>query len=57
MLGTLVKTVIAGEEQAAGDYRVSMDATSLAPGVYSATLRLETGSKPMTGTIKIVHNR
>jgi hypothetical protein len=58
MLGSVVKTMVNKEKQNAGDYKISLDATSFAPGVYSATLNLNNGEgQPMTRTIMIVRKQ
>jgi len=57
MLGSVVQTLVSGEEQHAGDHKFVMDATTLAPGVYMATLKVDNSGQSMTKTIKIIRNQ
>ena len=56
MLGSIVRTPVNNEAQSAGDHRITMDGSLLAPGVYMATLKLNAGGQPLTRTIKILRN-
>jgi hypothetical protein len=56
MLGSVVKTLVNGEKQTAGDHKLKLDAISLENGMYTATLKLNTGDQTMTRTIKVIRN-
>jgi hypothetical protein len=57
MPGSIVQTPVSSTEQQAGDYKLLLDAATLAPGVYMATLKLAAGGRQMVRTIKIVRTR
>jgi len=56
MLGNTVKT-LENEIQEKGSHLLKFDAASLAPGIYTAIIRLSCNSKEMLRSIKIVNNR
>jgi hypothetical protein len=56
MLGSKVK-ILVDEVQTASDHTLTVDASELKPGVYTATLRLITSDAILTRTIKIVRNQ
>ncbi len=56
MLGSIVKVLRNAEHQQAGEYQLLFDASTLAPGVYSATLRIQSAEGQLTRTIKIIRN-
>jgi hypothetical protein len=56
MLGSRV-AVLVDEMQTSGKYSFKLDAMPLQPGIYTATIRLNTGDGDMIQTIKLVRNR
>jgi hypothetical protein len=56
LLGASIVTLV-NEPQAQGDHSLKLDTRELAPGVYTATIRLENDSDKRSRTIKIVRNR
>jgi hypothetical protein len=56
MLGSNVTTLV-DEAQPAGDYSLTLDASTLEPGVYTATLRLYVKGTLLERTIKIVRQQ
>ena len=52
-----IVTVLADQQAAAGKYTVKVDAVPLQPGVYAATLILDTDDGDMIKTIKLVRQR
>jgi len=56
LLGSKVKVFI-NEAQTAGDHTLTVDASTLKPGVYMATLRLKANGQMLDRTIKIVRNQ
>jgi hypothetical protein len=55
-LGQVVKTLV-NDIQSAGDHTVKLDAATLSPGVYTATLRLNGHDEVYVRTIKMVRRR
>jgi hypothetical protein len=53
MFGETVKTLI-HEYQAIGEHNIKVDAGTLAPGVYTATISLDGLSTTLTNTIKLI---
>jgi hypothetical protein len=53
MLGRMVMSPV-NETESSGNHSVNLDAVSLQPGVYSATLTLRIGSGEMVRTIKLI---
>jgi hypothetical protein len=53
LLGNKVKVAV-DENQTAGEYTLKLNANSLQPGVYTATLKLKNESTFITRTIKII---
>jgi hypothetical protein len=56
MLGSKVKSFV-NEAQTAGDHTFNMTSDDLKPGVYMATLKLQTNGQLLERTIKIVRNQ
>jgi hypothetical protein len=54
MLGNIAKIPVHNALMTAGDHLLTMDASSLLPGVYTATLKVTTGNYVYCRTIKIV---
>ena len=55
MLGRRV-ALLADGFRAAGEHSVKLDATPLQPGVYMATLKLQTEDGDLIRTIKLIRN-
>ena len=56
LLGMNVKTLV-DEHQQKGDYMLKLDSYTMAPGVYTVTLRLDTGKNVYDRTIKLVRKK
>jgi trimeric autotransporter adhesin len=56
MVGNKI-AVLANQAQTAGNKTLTVDAGTMKPGVYTATLKLRTAGQLMTRTIKIVRNQ
>ena len=56
MLGAQVTTLV-DEAQTAGDHTLTLDASTLKPGVYTATLRLDSDGAQLVRTIRIVRSK
>jgi len=56
MLGTQITTLV-DEAQTAGDHTLTLDASTLKPGVYTATLRLDSDGAQLVRTIRIVRSK
>jgi hypothetical protein len=56
LLGVVVKTLV-NEPQAQGDHTFRFDASSLACGVYTATIKLDANGTTLVRTIKIVRSK
>ncbi|MCX6251191.1 MAG: T9SS type A sorting domain-containing protein [Bacteroidetes bacterium] len=56
LLGQSVKTLV-NEPQTKGNHSFSFDANSLAPGVYTATLKLEDQGTKLFRSIKMIRNK
>jgi len=53
IVGNKVKSLV-DVTQSAGDYFLSLDEATLPPGVYTATIKLDSNGNLMTRTIKII---
>jgi hypothetical protein len=53
IVGNKIKLVV-DEQQTVGEYQLKMDAATLQPGIYTATLKLKTRHSVMMRTIKII---
>jgi hypothetical protein len=56
LLGSEIKTLV-NEPQTMGDHSLKFDSHDLAPGVYTATIRLVNNNNEISRTIKLVRNR